>query len=336
MEYDVPTLRFHIITVFPQTNIVMDPKQLATHIAPIPLDSHCADDFVNVNECNCVSGCMNCQAELQLTMTNHTLNEVPVFSDDIAATDPRVKPTHRTFVVDNVYSLKDSTELKIVTTEPHTFDVGDVVTFPECESPKQPIFGKVIRRDSDQSVVIRPLLGVDWKHLQLKITKISNRQLLYFLGPNQTISFKGTATKGTGRDWKKWSPCFAFYRPLFYDTTIDPKIESKLSKQQRKEFISSCPKTVLDIEDGCAVISRPDECDGCRQCIDWASSNGFQGLIELPKKKRPEWQRFNVKTTGSRTAVDVCISALNIIIARLDQIALLAESQLQFPELKKR
>lgn len=156
----------------------------------------------------------------------------------------------------------------------------------------------------------------------------------YILGPGQTISWKAIATKGSGRDWVKWSPCWSYYRPLFRDNTINRTIS--LTTEQSEALVKACPKGVFDIESGHLTIARPDECDACRQCTDWASENGVPGVVQLSKRKKPEWQRFNVHSMGSLDAKDIVVRAIDIITGRLQTIINASESQLHYPSLPQK
>lgn len=130
MEFDVETLRVHTVSMNPQTNTVMDPKQWAQRIGQIPLESRSVSDFARVSECGCESGGPCCNAEIQLHMTNESISDsLKVYTDDIVASDSRVRPVHRTFAA--TFTTSGPKVVKVETSGNHTFSDGDLVCIIE-------------------------------------------------------------------------------------------------------------------------------------------------------------------------------------------------------------
>jgi hypothetical protein len=176
-------------------------------------------------------------------MTNNNLKSLNVYTDDLVATDPRVRPVHRTFKVLKMSQNSDGTII-IQTTEEHTISDGELVNVLDTSDGVHPFWRAT--KCAEDTMVLVPLFAKTASKNVKRIGFVSNRQLLYVLGPNQTISFKAIATKGTGRDWIKWSPCWSYYRPLFRDNTVDRT--KTLTAAQANEIKQSCPKQVFDIE----------------------------------------------------------------------------------------
>jgi NAD-dependent dihydropyrimidine dehydrogenase PreA subunit len=157
-----------------------------------------------------------------------------------------------------------------------------------------------------------------------------------------------------------------FYRPLFRDLAVD---NSKLNAEQKKGLVESCPKKVFDIEDisGDVVLANVDDCNGCRACINYATSQSLQRVhangmcpgvaeekpafifpdqcrdcgeqlvdaVQFPKKRLFEWHRFTVETNGSLDAAETVQRAIAIVENRLAHKAEGAGALPQeFPSLK--
>jgi NAD-dependent dihydropyrimidine dehydrogenase PreA subunit len=347
----------------------MDAQQWTDHLNAVPLTSDHVDEFAYVSECPCGTGGPCCQVKLQMQITNRSLKESQnVYTDDIVSSDERVLPVHRTFNIISMKPLFGGKGIAIETSSPHTFSDGDLVTVLDSVA-RLPRFCKASQcRDSGMilqplfestSEKISPNVLVDFvplqKHIDVKkigesLGHITNRLLLYTLGPGQTISWsaiarKGTAGTGTMREETedsgrkrhiKWSPVtVCYYRPLARDMKLD---SSKLkTREQAKAFLMTCPKGVFDIEDTSVksvVIKNGDDCDLCRSCENWATENNLTGLIELPKRKYPEWTQFVVKSSGSIDAYSIVQKAISHVREKLILISGAAGAQLVYPSLK--
>ena len=147
MEFDVPTMKGHIVTMNPKTNTVMDYQQWANRLGQLVLDSTHIDEIKYVDDCDCEDGGSCCQASITMNIINKKLlfggevpedgedgrpnlgeKEIPVYTDDIVPGDPRFKLIHRSFSVRAIYNVADGVEL--LTDEPHTFSNGDLGKFP--------------------------------------------------------------------------------------------------------------------------------------------------------------------------------------------------------------
>jgi hypothetical protein len=362
MTYDVPTLRICLPSIYPQTNTALDYQQWANMIGHMALDSRLASQYSFVTECTCEAGGPCCQTTLQLKVTNESASEeLPVYSDDFVSdsTVAKVLPVHRTFSVRTMTfcEFQGQPALRAETDVPHTFDERDLVTVvdftpPELRLPKQL---KVIAVPSATTVVLIALpisnpntlidtLGQGIYRGQVTVhgthemvAHISKRQLLYYLAPKETVSISAVVRKGTGKTHINWSPIAGdcYYRPLFRDMFLNTEMTRNFTAEQRKEFADVCPMGVFDIEDDRVVIARPDECNACRRCERWAEEAKLPGLVVLPQKRLPDWQRFTVQTNGSLDASDVVLQGLRIMQERLVGRAESAGEQLLFPPLRK-
>lgn len=94
------------------------------------------------------------------------------------------------------------------------------------------------------------------------------------LKPGQSIHVECHAVKGLGKEHAKWSPVStAFYR-------LKPQVQilEQIKDDQAQQLVQVCPMGVYDIEDvgnhKQAIVSRPQNCTVCRECIrnkDWES-----------------------------------------------------------------
>lgn len=288
MRYAVPTMRAHLCVVHSDTDTAMDYMWWTNRISQLALECPKVDDFNFVDECKCEAGGPCCEATLTLSITNREEHEIPVYSDDIISSDPRVKVVHGTFSV--VYLFNTPEGVGVETNDPHTFSDGDLVTV--LDSACHPPLPKWLRavKCGKKSLVLENLFG-DQECLQITenisfsthadmVGHISKRQLLYTLNPGETVSVVATVRKGTGRDSIKWSPIggLCSYRPLFRDLKVDNR---KLDREQLEQLVQICPKRVFDIEDltGDVVMPNIDDCDGCLQCVSWAIEQGLNPIV---------------------------------------------------------
>lgn len=169
------------------------------------------------------------------------------------------------------------------------------------------------------------------------VGRVTNRELLMIIAPEEKVSFSATARKGTGVQHAKWSPIGGdcYYRPLYRGIRIDEEAEKQLDNEQRESFVKVCPKRVFDIEDGHLAVRNADDCDACTGCIEWAADYEMQGLVTVPEPRFPEWHRFYVETDGSLPADFVITRALEVVGKRLQRVAGSAGSQLMYPQLGK-
>lgn len=353
-------MRIDVVNMNPTTNTAMDAQQWTDHLNAVPLDSRQVDEFAYVSECPCGTGGACCQVKLQMQITNTSkIDSLNVYSDDIVSSDQRVAPVNRTF---NLLAMRpDRQGILVQTAERHTFSDGDLVTILDSVTPL-PRFCKATQCKED-TLILQPLFTdnsaspnvmVDFIPLTEtyivnkvgeSVGHITNRLLLYTLGPGQTVSWsaiarKGTAGAGTIREETvdsvrkrhiKWSPVtICYYRPLARDLEINSPMAKALTDQQTAAFIGTCPKRVFDIEDTIKV-ARPDDCNLCRACSFWARDNNLTGLVTLPVRNHPEWQQFVVKSNGSIDAYTIVRKAITIVREKLTLISGAAGAQLLYP-----
>lgn len=312
IRYSVPTMSSSLCVVQPSTDTAMDYMWWTNRISQIALESHHVDEFNHVSECDkCESGGSCCESKLTLSIRNEEDEPLPIYTDDLISSDPRVLPVHRTFSVVAFYNTPQG--VGVETDMRHSFSDGDLVTVLDCAcKPPLPKWVRAIQC-TDKRLVLERLFA-DQPKLELEenisfashaamVGHISNRQLLYTLKPGERVSFEATVHKGTGRDSIKWSPVAGLcgYRPLFRDLKV---YSSKMSPQQTKELVGVCPKGVFDIEDltGRVIVARPDDCDGCRACVRWAEERKFNTASPIDRcgdncpgpgreKRSKKWQQ---------------------------------------------
>lgn len=366
MEYDVPTMRAHLVTVAPTNNTLMDNQQWANLLGQMALDSTNVDDFNYVADCNCESGGSCCQGRISLSVHNNSqIDELPVYTSNFVSStgpDSRVAPVHRTYSITAMWNDDDAEGVWMETDIPNLLDVGNIVTILDSVVRGFPRWMKVAEcvMDIDNAASCHRIrlvgLGIDDEPIPKipgiinrdnnkgeMVAHITNRQLLYYLAPGDTVAISCIVRKGTGRQHIKWSPIAGkcYYRPLYRDIQLNASVDAKLTPAERKDFIRQCPKQVFDIEDDRVVLARPDECDACRRCERWRENDDdvtIKGLdmVKLPRKLIPEWHRFEVRTNGCMPAADVVRRAFRIVRERLTGRSEAAGQQLEFPELRRK
>jgi len=151
--------------------------------------------------------------------------------------------------------------------------------------------------------------------------------LITKLKRGQEIDLECTARKGLGKDHAKWQPvCVANfqYEPVI---TLNPQLLPLLNKEQKIEFVNSCPTRVYGLNKKTEQIQIENSmnCMFCEECARKAETWKFtEPLVKITQKK--EKFIFTVETTGSLRPEEVVKNALFELAKKLDYVK---ESTLQ-------
>jgi DNA-directed RNA polymerase II subunit RPB3 len=144
------------------------------------------------------------------------------------------------------------------------------------------------------------------------------------LKKNQELDMHLIAKKGIGKEHSKWSPVCTVVMQH------EPEIElidrangiDKLSVNQKKEFVNSCPTKVyrFDAARKTVEIEKPLNCTYCEECINKVESFGLDRhkTIKIgPKKDR---FLFKVESTGSLRAEQIVMDAFKELKLKIVEV----------------
>ena len=135
--------------------------------------------------------------------------------------------------------------------------------------------------------------------------------LIMKLGKNQQLDMKLVARKGTGKIHAKWSPvatCQMRKEPIV-DLDQD-KINRDLDSEQRREFVSKCPRKVFRLNElrNVVEIEDADKCILCNECVRYCQTQGIERGIRIAEKD--DKFIFTVESTGVLPPEEIVIRAL--------------------------
>ncbi len=146
---------------------------------------------------------------------------------------------------------------------------------------------------------------------------------------NQELDMNMIAKKGIGKEHSKWSPvCSVIMQHEPEIHFIDKgSIMNKLSTNQKKDFVNSCPSKVYRYDESCKTIEieNPLNCTYCEEClvklesfeIDRKKIDKNRAIKIAPKKNR---FLFKVESIGSLKAEQIVMDALKELKIKLAEI----------------
>jgi len=144
------------------------------------------------------------------------------------------------------------------------------------------------------------------------------------LGKGQKLKFEATAFKGISKIHSKWSPvCVATFAYLA-EVKLDEGRMDELTKEQKYEFVQSCPKKVFNYDEQSQKVKVKDSeaCVFCDECVKlgetWKRNKDDDALVVV--RPIPEKFLFSVEVTGALSPVEVVILAMDTLSKKLQYL----------------
>ena len=141
---------------------------------------------------------------------------------------------------------------------------------------------------------------------------------------NQVIDMTMTAKKGIGKEHAKWSPvcgCVMQQVPEIQFIEKNDILKNK-SKEEKEEFIKSCPSNVFryDERTNLIKIEKPLNCTYCEECLLKLDEmcGSHKDIIKIEPKKNVF--RFKVESTGSLTPEKIVEEGFKSLINKIKGI----------------
>lgn len=131
------------------------------------------------------------------------------------------------------------------------------------------------------------------------------------LKEKQALLIYATAIMGLGSQHAKWQPVtvcgYKYYPEIKVSGCADPE-----------SCVGSCPKDVFELKDGKVVVSSPEKCDLCQNCVSACTKADGTSCVEISGKE--DKFLFNFETDGSLKAKDALSYALEMLMNRFEDL----------------
>ena len=136
------------------------------------------------------------------------------------------------------------------------------------------------------------------------------------------MNFRLLARKGIGRQHAKWSPvatCIMYKDPIV--KIDDDRINQKLTKEQRKEFVKCCPRKVFNFDElkNVVEVESADKCNLCNECYSFARTHGQEKGVHITENDT--MFHFIIEGTGAIPPVEIVKRAFKILKTKINNLS---------------
>jgi DNA-directed RNA polymerase alpha subunit len=131
------------------------------------------------------------------------------------------------------------------------------------------------------------------------------------------------AKKGIGKTHAKWSPvatCIMRKQPL---VRIDhDAVNKKLSVEQRREFVSKCPRGVYKMNDFKqeVEIENADNCSLCQECTKFSQEVGLPSRSVMIGENDSRFI-FTIEGTGALPPEEIVLRSVKILQKKISDLS---------------
>jgi DNA-directed RNA polymerase II subunit RPB3 len=149
------------------------------------------------------------------------------------------------------------------------------------------------------------------------------------LGKNQEVNLKCVAKKGIGKEHAKWSPVATVAMHYDPDVRLNQAEMEKLSEDDKRAFVSSCPTSVYSYHEPTrtVVVEDAQKCMYCKECVVKANELRHPEMVTIAQK--PDRFIFTVESTGAIKAKDIVQTAMGVLKTKLTELTAEIESTVQ-------
>lgn len=143
------------------------------------------------------------------------------------------------------------------------------------------------------------------------------------LSRNQQLDMQIVAKKGIGKTHAKWSPvatCIMRKQPL---VRIDhDAVNKKLSVEQRREFVSKCPRGVFKMNDFKqeVEIENADNCSLCQECTKFSQEVGLPSRSVMISENDSRFI-FTIEGTGALPPEEIVLRSVKILQKKISDLS---------------
>jgi DNA-directed RNA polymerase II subunit RPB3 len=148
--------------------------------------------------------------------------------------------------------------------------------------------------------------------------------LIVKLRRNQELDMTMIAKKGIGKEHSKWSPVCSVV--MQHEPEIDfldkGSYINKLSINQKKELVNSCPTKVYRYDEikKSVEIENQLNCTYCEECVNKIESFGLDKNKTIKISPKNNRFLFKVESTGSLKAEQIVIDAFKELKSKLTEV----------------
>jgi DNA-directed RNA polymerase II subunit RPB3 len=254
------------------------------------------------------------------TVRRMIIAEVPTMAIDMVNIRANTSPLFDEFIAHRLGLIP------LISKDVHSFEYSRKCNCNEpCEACSVQFYLKV-KCDQDQMEVttehIKPV-NIHSSVLPIKSDK-EDHIIICKLRKNQELDMHMIAKKGIGKEHSKWSPVSSVimqHEPEieFLDKGV---IIDRLSTNQKKEFVNSCPTKVYRYDEmkRSVEIDNVLNCTYCEECLVKLDSFGIdktKAIRIAPKKNR---FLFKVESIGSLKAEQIVVDAFKEVKLKLLEV----------------